>query len=199
MPLALPSSRSPSLSSSLPLPLFSLHFSDVARGEKIFKTKCAQCHVAEKGGGHKQVSEEEEAESKSTSLELDWFLFLSTLLSFFPLSFRLFFGVACPSFSCTDRYSRARTTEWGRWILEMRSGTAREKGLEQSHATHGGSLRPASLLSFRPTSSSSHLFSLFFHRSPNQGPNLGGLFGRQSGTIEGFSYSKANKEKAVLW
>lgn len=32
-----------------------------------------------------------------------------------------------------------------------------------------------------------------------QGPNLGGLFGRQSGTIEGFSYSKANKEKAVLW
>lgn len=28
---------------------------DVAAGEKIFKTKCAQCHVAEKGGGHKQV------------------------------------------------------------------------------------------------------------------------------------------------
>lgn len=32
-----------------------------------------------------------------------------------------------------------------------------------------------------------------------QGPNLGGLFGRQSGTTEGFSYSKANKEKAVHW
>lgn len=32
-----------------------------------------------------------------------------------------------------------------------------------------------------------------------QGPNLGGLFGRQSGTIDGFSYSKANKEKAVKW
>jgi len=31
--------------------------SDLARGEKIFKTKCAQCHVAEKGGGHKQVRE----------------------------------------------------------------------------------------------------------------------------------------------
>ena len=32
-----------------------------------------------------------------------------------------------------------------------------------------------------------------------QGPKLGGLFGRQSGTTEGFSYSKANKEKAVHW
>lgn len=42
-------------------------------------------------------------------------------------------------------------------------------------------------------------FLALLHRSPNQGPNLGGLFGRQSGTIEGFSYSKANKEKAVLW
>ena len=28
---------------------------DVKKGAKIFKTKCAQCHVAEKGGGHKQV------------------------------------------------------------------------------------------------------------------------------------------------
>ena len=28
---------------------------NVAKGAKIFKTKCAQCHVAEKGGGHKQV------------------------------------------------------------------------------------------------------------------------------------------------
>lgn len=37
------------------------------------------------------------------------------------------------------------------------------------------------------------------HRSLPQGPNLGGLFGRQSGTMEGFSYSKANKEKAVHW
>ncbi|KAG2453559.1 hypothetical protein CHLRE_12g522600v5 [Chlamydomonas reinhardtii] len=58
---------------------------DLARGEKIFKTKCAQCHVAEKGGGHKQ------------------------------------------------------------------------------------------------------------------GPNLGGLFGRVSGTAAGFAYSKANKEAAVTW
>jgi len=27
---------------------------DVANGAKIFKTKCAQCHVVEKGAGHKQ-------------------------------------------------------------------------------------------------------------------------------------------------
>jgi cytochrome c len=32
-----------------------------------------------------------------------------------------------------------------------------------------------------------------------QGPNLGGLFGRQSGTQPGFAYSKANKEKGVIW
>lgn len=32
-----------------------------------------------------------------------------------------------------------------------------------------------------------------------QGPNLGGLFGRTSGTAAGFAYSKANKEKAVEW
>ncbi|KAF5832238.1 cytochrome c [Dunaliella salina] len=32
-----------------------------------------------------------------------------------------------------------------------------------------------------------------------QGPNLGGLFGRVSGTTAGFSYSKANKEKSVTW
>lgn len=40
---------------------------------------------------------------------------------------------------------------------------------------------------------------LALFKTENQGPNLGGLFGRQSGTIEGFSYSKANKEKAVQW
>ena len=28
---------------------------DSGKGAKIFKTKCAQCHVAEKGGGHKQA------------------------------------------------------------------------------------------------------------------------------------------------
>ncbi|MCO5612263.1 hypothetical protein L7F22_066528 [Adiantum nelumboides] len=32
-----------------------------------------------------------------------------------------------------------------------------------------------------------------------QGPNLHGLLGRQSGTTAGFSYSNANKNKAVVW
>ena len=27
---------------------------DAKVGEKIFKTKCAQCHTVEKGSGHKQ-------------------------------------------------------------------------------------------------------------------------------------------------
>lgn len=32
-----------------------------------------------------------------------------------------------------------------------------------------------------------------------QGPNLGGLFGRVSGTAEGFAYSAANKAAAINW
>jgi len=32
-----------------------------------------------------------------------------------------------------------------------------------------------------------------------EGPNLNGLFGRQSGTTPGYSYSAANKNKAVVW
>ncbi|XP_073386212.1 cytochrome c isoform X2 [Physcomitrium patens] len=32
-----------------------------------------------------------------------------------------------------------------------------------------------------------------------QGPNLQGLFGRTSGTAAGYSYSAANKTKAVKW
>lgn len=31
------------------------------------------------------------------------------------------------------------------------------------------------------------------------GPNLNGLFGRQSGTAPGYSYSAANKNMAVIW
>jgi len=31
------------------------------------------------------------------------------------------------------------------------------------------------------------------------GPNLHGLFGRQSGTTAGYSYSAGNKNKAVIW
>jgi cytochrome c len=31
------------------------------------------------------------------------------------------------------------------------------------------------------------------------GPNLNGLFGRKSGTIEGFNYSEANKTSGIVW
>mmetsp|Transcript_25390 Transcript_25390/g.78194 ORF Transcript_25390/g.78194 Transcript_25390/m.78194 type:complete len:104 (+) Transcript_25390:98-409(+) len=32
-----------------------------------------------------------------------------------------------------------------------------------------------------------------------QGPNLNGLFGRQSGQAEGYAYSTANKESGIIW
>ena len=31
------------------------------------------------------------------------------------------------------------------------------------------------------------------------GPNLNGLFGRKSGTVEGYSYSEANKNSGITW
>ncbi|ETS64729.1 cytochrome c [Moesziomyces aphidis] len=35
---------------------------------------------------------------------------------------------------------------------------------------------------------------------PNKvGPNLHGLFGRTSGTVDGYSYTEANKNRAVEW
>jgi len=32
-----------------------------------------------------------------------------------------------------------------------------------------------------------------------QGPNLHGLFGRQSGSVEGFAYTAANKNSGITW
>lgn len=32
-----------------------------------------------------------------------------------------------------------------------------------------------------------------------QGPNLYGLFGRQSGSVEGYSYTAANKNSGIMW
>ena len=34
---------------------------------------------------------------------------------------------------------------------------------------------------------------------PPAGPNLNGVFGRTSGTLEGFKFSKAMKEAAIVW
>lgn len=31
------------------------------------------------------------------------------------------------------------------------------------------------------------------------GPNLHGLFGRTSGTVAGYSYTQANRDKGVVW
>ncbi|KAI5661681.1 hypothetical protein M9H77_21004 [Catharanthus roseus] len=78
---------------------------DPKAGEKIFKTKCAQCHTVDKGAGHKQ----------------------------------------------------------GDWIRHPLSIVLRKRK-----------------------------FSIY-------GPNLNGLFGRQSGTTPGYSYSAANKNMAVIW
>ena len=33
----------------------------------------------------------------------------------------------------------------------------------------------------------------------NVGPQLNGLFGRKAGTVEGYNYSKANKESGITW
>ena len=153
-----------------------------------------------------------EREEKEVGLGLS---FSATSIAFFlssssSLPLFAFFRVTCPSFSCTGRSSWMRTIEWDRWIFESTSGTGRESAGEQSHA-HGGLLLSSfsfklslaqPLPSFLSPFSLSH--SLFPRHSENkhatlQGPNLGGLFGRQSGTIDGFSYSKANKEKAVKW
>ena len=115
--------------------------SDVAKGEKIFKTKCAQCHVAEKGGGHKQVR------GKGGGGQ------------------------------------ERRGGEGGALIVSFFERTAKKGGRRDGAAARGRGVTPHSPpLAHTP-----------------QGPNLGGLFGRQSGTIDGFSYSKANKEKAVQW
>lgn len=35
--------------------------------------------------------------------------------------------------------------------------------------------------------------------APKQGPNLHGLIGRKSGSVEGYSYTDANKNSGVTW
>lgn len=151
MPLALPSSRSPSLSSSLSLPVLSLHFSDVARGEKIFKTKCAQCHVAEKGGGHKQVSREEEERIESTSIG-----FFFRLLFLYFLSRSAFFSVLRAPLFLARIGTAGRGLQSGAGGFSRCGTERREKRAWNNRTPHTAALRDcfASLLSssFRPTS-----------------------------------------------
>ncbi len=68
------------------------------------------------------------------------------------------------------------------------------------HATEDKGRRPAGSESKDRAARTPRRRRQRFLSSPNrqqQGPNLGGLFGRQSGQAAGFAYSKANKEKAV--
>lgn len=47
-----------------------------------------------------------------------------------------------------------------------------------------------------------HLFPLLLVLIPFSravGPNLHGIFGRQSGQVESFSYTEANKKAAIHW
>ncbi|KAF8411907.1 hypothetical protein HHK36_004465 [Tetracentron sinense] len=62
------------------------------------------------------------------------------------------------------------------------------------------SLRKSKLYrSIRITDDLFYLFCTYYGRLDFFGPNLNGLFGRQSGTTPGYSYSAANKNMAVMW
>ena len=51
-----------------------------------------------------------------------------------------------------------------------------------------------------PTSRSSGNLCWFAQGAGNkQGPNLNGLFGRMAGSVEGYSYSTANKTSGIKW
>lgn len=56
-----------------------------------------------------------------------------------------------------------------------------------------------------PESRFSHTLSSFLHDvqkqggAHKQGPNLNGIFGRQSGQAENYSYSTANKNSGIMW
>ncbi len=52
-----------------PLSLSLLNNNNNNTGAKIFKTKCAQCHVAEPGGGHKQVRDVDIIECANCAVE----------------------------------------------------------------------------------------------------------------------------------
>ena len=145
-----------------PLTATPSRFSDA--GAKIFKTKCAQCHVAETGGGHKQVRAEHAPQTRSPNPRGD------------P-SPRVRPASLPVSLSARRRRRRRRRPIRIRPARNVDSKTRRR---------------------FEPTTRSDAGLPVSPRATP-QGPNLGGLFGRVSGTTEGFAYSAANKNKGVKW
>lgn len=91
------------------------------------------------------------------------------------------------------------STEHKRALRISSSFRQQQRGLSHLpawHAVHQGCLAHASRTC--PRARASLPQPITPHHHP-QGPNLGGLFGRVSGTVAGFSYSTANKNAAVTW
>ena len=148
-----------------PLTATPSRFSDA--GAKIFKTKCAQCHVAESGGGHKQVRARASPRRLRSPIRRG------------------------------DPSPRVRPASLPvRVSLAARRRRRRRRRPIRNHPARN--IDSATRRRFEPTTRSDATPSPTTSLHP-QGPNLGGLFGRVSGTTEGFAYSAANKNKGVKW